>query len=502
MRWVNQPAICSGLEAMEQPDKCMIKVPTMTQMSMCTTSQRIVKLVGWPVQVEDLNCHRSCIHNELRSLSGRVLQVTTVSNKSIYHLVMEEAVLLAHQIKLRNPHVGDIISLFPTHKKKAYRRAMNSLLELPLRKADASISAFVKYEKLSIMERDGDPRMIQARNQRFNLELGKWTRNIEKTLYQLRDEMGWQVVAKGMNQQRRAWELKKRWDRYQNPEAVSLDLSRWDMHCNQDLIKVMHRFYMEVSPSTDLQRMLEYQLINKGYTRNGIKYSRPGGVMSGDMTTAVGNCVLVLSMILAYKRATKGKWTILDDGDDFVIIGNKEDLSMDRLDQWFKVLGHSLKVEGTTTKFNQIKFCQSKPMFHHGMWEMVPDPRKVLSSAFMYPESKADQRYRAQIYHARAILHQGQPILGPLFRKLHTKFYNVYREIVNPGELTQLDYQLRVDGRTKVTILDIDPESRLQMEVMWGINPTIQEILEGVEIPDIGSPIHQEIIKLDCLVVV
>lgn len=449
----------------------------------CTSKRYLVKLVlptAW-----DLSCHSPCLHNEVRSLKFRVLEKTPDPHMPTINLLMKQAVVMAKKLGFTAPLVGEeLISCFPVARRKIYRRAADSLKAKPLLRSDAFVKAFVKSEKLQIKENNKDPRMIQARSVRFNLSLAQFSRALEHKLYQMRDTDGTRLVAKGQNMRARAATLKQIWEKYEQPAALSLDLSRWDKHCNVELIKVMHKFYLTALPDAEHQALLTAQLKNVGVTTNGVWYKRPGGVMSGDMTTALGNCILLIIIQLTFRKDFLSKqphlkpWSLYDDGDDHVIIGEKSVLELIKapMEEWFNLVGHKMTVDGHTTNFNQITFCQHKPLQHHGLLEMMPNPSKVLATAMIVPGAKDATVYLPEVWAARALLHQGQPILGPFFRILSKRFPPGSMRWGN--QLTGLEFQMRMDRRTKLTLEDVEVDTRAMVEEMWNISPEDQVQLE------------------------
>lgn len=388
---------------------------------------------------------------------------------------------------------AELVNQFPQRKRKAYWKAWHSLQESPLSGRDSHVTAFIKAEKKEILGKDPDPRMIQFRSMRFNLALGAYTRPLEKLLYQLKDRFGLRYFAKGLNWRQRAEALKTCWDRYTNPRALSLDLSRWDAHCSEELLKVGHYFTTLLFPDPELKELLRCQLRNRGSSRAGMRYKCPGGVMSGDMTTAYGNCVLVLLIIKTMLRQLgprlKSYVSAQIDGDDYVLIGEEEDIKVvsEYISQWFLACGHELKVEGFTDKFENIVFCQSKPLYHHGMWDMVADPLKTIQRSLCIPggfcrTQEAARAYLGEICYMRAILHQGQPVLGPLFHRLSHQFPRTTK-LADTYWNVKMDVFKSFDARQKIYIRDVEPESRLMFEQSWGLSPQQQAEYEALQVP-------------------
>lgn len=433
-----------------------------------------------------VNTHKACLHNEYRACRNRVVAKTSPPSQTLTlacgNLMRHLATRLYPKVQMYN-NMPELIKTFPAQKRKKYTQSLLSLLAEPLSQRDWQIKAFVKSEKLKIEERDGDPRMIQARSMRFNLEIGMYTKAVEKALYHLVDpdyqEIGVHlpIVAKGRNLYQRAQDLRAMWELMEDPVALSLDLSRWDMHVTTPLMKnVMHTFYEELIQHPWFQQLLLKQLNNRAVTENGLTYTNECGVTSGDMTTALGNCVAVLAILLLFRKLMRlcaeeiargasllqmlenvvgtvfislpmdaqlsqfltmagaflsdkriqvsmlkiNAMLIYDDGDDHVMMVARElyEMCAALLPPWWDLMGHVVKVEGYTDQFHKILFCQHKPFQANGRWVMCPDPYKVMATSCVVTGKNLEKPavYLETVWRARSMLHQDVPVLSRFFR--------------------------------------------------------------------------------------
>jgi len=460
-----------------------------------------------------------------------------------------------------------LVATFPAQKRRKYTQCLNSLLAEPLNKRDWLIKAFVKSEKLKIEQKDGDPRMIQARSMRFNLEIGMYTKAVEKALYHLKDpqleKLGVHLplIAKGRNLYQRAQDLRRMWDLMERPVALSLDLSRWDMHVTKPLMElVMHPFYKSLLQNEWFSQLLSRQVNNRAVTEGGLVYTNECGVTSGDMTTALGNCVAVVVIVLLFRRVmqwcaqnveqgtletaiqesvdglgsinqnkrmlrfitTAGRhltelqtrrkllkntgMLIYDDGDDHVMLVEKDLYAVcaELLPEWWRMMGHEMKVEGHTEKFHQILFCQHKPFLTPRGWVMCPDPYKVMATSNIVTGLNLEnpRRYLETVWRARALLHQDVPVLARFFLRnawkernlmgiAHLKhaaggIYQLMRNKV-PGkwllEESEVDAKMEeiLKRRPKDPLLT--PEMRQMFTEQWNITPHHQRLMEEWEVP-------------------
>lgn len=382
--------------------------------------------------------HAGCPCNELRSLRTRVLMDTPEPDKWLLDEVRRDAVVLGAKLQTSPVDYEQLISMFPSHKRKAYTRAYEDLKHRPLDiRRDGFVTGFIKAERvvcgpqdhmpemLDPLEVGKDPRMIQFRSMRFNLAFGRYTRPLERKLYQIRCPVaGTRIIAKGLNPHRRGALLKRVWEFYKVPLALSMDLHRFDAHVHLRFLELLHDLYLAAIGSDEFERLLKAQLMNRGRTMGGFKYKTMGGVMSGDMTTALGNCAIVVLIYETLRRLLPAKlqrWTLVDDGDDHVIIGEQDVIKFlaNILPSFWACLGHQLKVVGLVDRLPDVVFCQHRPMQVGGYTIMVPDIKKTLSTTLSIPGRVTDPYlWLQQVAYCRAIVHAGVPVLGPLFARL------------------------------------------------------------------------------------
>lgn len=278
--------------------------------------------------------------------------------------------------------------LYAGRKRTIYERAATSLLELPLEKKDAEISVFVKAEKVNVTETsDKAPRAIQPRAPRYNVELGCYTKPIEKRIYRaIGKVMGMTTVAKGLNAEERGELIERKWTRFNDPVAVGLDASRFDQHCSASALKWEHSVYKYCyGGDKDLKRLLNWQVYNsgRGYTPDGkVKYKTDGCRMSGDMNTALGNCLLMCGMVYSYSLLVglEGEIELINDGDDCVVFMESSNLAkfLSCLETWFTSVGFTMKVEKPVYTLEKVEFCQAHPVFDGEKYIMVRDIRAAL----------------------------------------------------------------------------------------------------------------------------
>lgn len=379
---------------------------------------------GWPVY----GVNSQCVHNELIALLKR----TIVPLNCAVPRELVACLKWLPNIPLQPEHDPlKLVAMFGQSKRKRYR----SLYGLtPLDHADPwnRITAFTKRERIPIAKRGKPkaPRLIQARTPTYNWILAAYTKPLEHHLYQWKIN-GWRVIAKGLNLHERAQTLHSIWSSFTNPVCISMDASDWDGHCGKLLLQVEHKYYRMVFGEDPLLcSLLRAQLRNKGRTLCGLTYELEGARMSGDMNTALGNCVLAALLAiyslesLAPNALRARRAHVFCDGDDTLIIAERSvaETIIHGAPRLYQALGHALRIDGVANSFGEIEFCQHKPLcLSNGKWVMVPNPQKVLQTAFMATgDNSFNPAYYGTLWDLRARIHKGVPVYDRLFRRLAT----------------------------------------------------------------------------------
>lgn len=325
--------------------------------------------------------HHSSIVNLERGLLTRVFY-RNVDGNMVLTPRPQEGVFkerLGHVLNLLKSHLSPTIPiphrqfplLYKDRRQKVYMEAVESLEIKSLTRKDAQIKAFVKAEKICIQsKRDPDPRVIQPRDPRYNVEVGRYLKPIEKDLYQAVARVFHEpTIFKGFNAHDSGRLMKAKWDKYTKPVAVGLDASRFDQCVSRQALQWEHSIYLHMFKNRpELQRLLEWQIANTGvgYCRDGkLRYSVDGCRMSGDMNTALGNCLIMCALVYAYcEHVGVKKYSLANNGDDCIVIMHQRDLGKftSVLGAWFDDLGFAMKVEDPVYELEEIEFCQTHPV--------------------------------------------------------------------------------------------------------------------------------------------
>jgi hypothetical protein len=293
-------------------------------------------------------------------------------------------------------------------------------------------------------------RFIAAMDRRGNLDFrrvigGIETRFLKSRGFELSTPGHQRVFMKGLNTTDRAIALRLAWERFLAPVAYMLDASRFDATVRKELHKAKFHMYMHMLSKegrAHLARIIPYYLHPKYAATNGIKLKVEGMLMSGVMDTSLtANMVMwmlhslfrlaclnlhgvgdiVREAIPTFPTVALGEydWTVLLDGDDCVVLseGALVTTLTPLINPFYALFGIDMRVEGVVHRFEDIEFCQSKPVeFICGKYKMVRDYRKVVSSVMCSGKwtklNSYDLKYRlATIGVCETILNLGIPVL-------------------------------------------------------------------------------------------
>lgn len=444
--------------------------------------------------------HENCICNEYTSLRNRVLGNVPGTTQTGEALLAAEARRLKQELPKTSTMTPEaFVSKYTGRRKTRYQNALDSLKKRPLHiHAESRLSSFVKAEKIDPTAKvNPDPRMIQARNSRFNLSIGVYLRPIEHELYRLTDSFMLPVLGKGLNQKQRAEYLKQKMDCFVNPVVYSIDASRFDQHVSEQQLKFEQDIYKHCNSDPYFAKLLSYQIKNRGFTQSGLKYKCRAGRMSGDMQTAVGNCLLMLAMSRAAMRYSGvSRYSLFVDGDDTLIIFDQTDEAKLKLKECFLEFGHEIKLENRATRLEHVNWCQSKPVCVDGQWQFVADWRKVISSAsagtryWADPKARYDMGY--SVGQCLLALYEGVPVFQKFCERLCSKG-TINRDIYESDMMykvraTKLASQLgQLHGRPVSTSTRLSFQEAFDMTIMeqlalekrleqWSIGDGLQDV--------------------------
>lgn len=378
-----------------------------------------------------------------------------------------------------------VVSKYVGRKKTIYENAMKSLLMEQVNSLDAQLRAFVKAEKVPPNKA---PRCIQPRSPRHCLEVGRYIKHIEHRLYEdVADVFGdGPTVMKGYNVQRVGRICAGKWYSFNKPVALGLDAVKFDMHVCPEVLRWEHNIYLKIyNHNPNLRRLLNRQMNNvgRGFCADGkVKYAFKGKRCSGDMNTALGNCLIMCAMVYSYSRERGVHVKLMNNGDDCVVFMEQEDLSRFQtgLSEWFLALGFRMEAEAPVYDIHQIEFCQMRPIKTTNGWTMVRNIPKTMhkDSLCLLPlrNEREMREWLGAIGDCGQSLTHGVPVMSAYYRMFGR----------NGTKRTKFGEQLLLHAGARMLSAGIDrtedeiiPEARFGVWEAWGILPDHQVALEN-----------------------
>lgn len=383
----------------------------------------------------------------------------------------------------------EFLGYYSGRRLLCYERAVASLETSPITREDFGVrNAFVKAEKINFTAKaDPAPRIIQPRDPRYNVEVGCYLRHLEHKIYDaIAGVYGGPTVMKGYTAAGVASNLRDMWEQFQQPVAVGLDASRFDQHVRPEMLSWEHSVYAECYRGENrrhLSWLLSGQIRNKCSLRcqdGSAKYEVFGSRMSGDMNTALGNCLIMTALVHRLASERNINLRLGNNGDDCVIILEARDLSrlMCGLEDWFLEYGFKMKIEEPVYEFEAIEFCQSHPVIIGGKWLMVRNPYICLSKDGCcvvkdYGWGSAARAWLASVGECGLSMSGGVPILQDYYTAM-IRNGSVKRDMAVVCETGMF---MLSKGMT-LSYTEVDDDARVSFYRAFGISPTHQRELE------------------------
>jgi len=406
---------------------------------------------------------------------------------------------IANSIDVSKLSYKDFVSLYDGKRKCRYQTAVDTLVADPLCSKDAYIKAFVKAELISVTsdhynpvlrkvvsgKPDPAPRAISPRSPRYNVEVGRFLRPLEHKIYgAIAGLFGGKTVAKGMNATETAAVLVEMFNEFDDPVAIMLDAHRFDQHVGVDCLKWEHSVYNEIYNDPNLRRFLKMQLKNRirFICRDGMVICvLDGRRMSGDMNTALGNCLIMCVLIYHYLQTLKIRGRLLNNGDDCTVVMSRknEEEFVAGVAAYFLDYGFTMKVEKPVYVLEEIEFCKTQPVWNgteYVMCRKFPDCVDKDSISFLpINNDQSLNNYYHDLGACGQALTSGLPVLS--------KFYAMLSRFAGSAKGFNRD----ISQRTGMEILSwrmirrdspITERARYSFYLAFGITPSEQIDLE------------------------
>jgi len=202
--------------------------------------------------------------------------------------------------------------------------------------------------------------------------------------------------------------------------------------------------------------------------------------MSGDMNTALGNCLIMTALVhrLAEERGVKVR--LANNGDDCTVIMERRDYArfVNGLKEWFHAYGFNMKVEDRVDHFEKIEFCQARPVWDGSSWTMVRNPFVCMSKDGCcvvkdYGWGKAARTWLASVGECGMSMVGGLPVLQEYYSAfLRNGSTRKDLDVVRQTGMYMLSRGMKREYGT------VSDDARVSFYVAFGITPTQQRELE------------------------
>lgn len=450
--------------------------------------------------------HNNNLMNILRGLRERVFAVERDGElhqppkpkAGAFNKLSQFRVRLFRVLNHCNPFTyQEFIDTYQGSKRTRYEMAYDSLVSCSLTIRDATLKTFVKAEKINLSKKvDPAPRVIQPRDPRYNLSVGRYIKPLEHKLYAAIGRLfEGPTVMKGYNAEQVASHIVRKWGKFRRPVAIGLDASRFDQHVSKDALEWEHSVYNGICKSGELARLLRWQIDNHGvcYTEEAkIKYKVQGCRMSGDMNTALGNCLLMCAMVWTFLQELGVYGELVNNGDDCVLFVEEQSVQrvMDRLPSWFLDMGFTMKVEEPVSNINKVEFCQTNPICVNGTWVMVRNPIVAMAKDTMCIKPNHSSLVPSYYSWCSAVGKCGMSLCGgvPVMQDFYQRMIELGRPtkgVQGFGDMsTGFEFLARNMHRQYTSIT---AQTRYQFWEAFGITPDMQEALESA-IREVDDP--------------
>jgi len=364
-----------------------------------------------------------------RKVDGAFVQPPQVSTRTMFAKLGRFGNRLSRSFGARPARISpeQFVEMYSGRKRKLYEGAANRLLLTGLLRKYGYVMAFVKLEKVKFNKA---PRCIQPRTPEYNVALGTFLKPIEHKMYRalaLAAGMETPVVAKGMNANEVGALIQAKWERFDTPVAVGLDATAFDQHVGVSALKFEHSVYkalFKYDPDfSELLTLLQWQIDNKGfgYCFDGfLKYRIKGRRFSGDMNTAMGNCIIMCAIVSTFLKNSGVKHDFVNNGDDCVVFLEERDLYvMSGFREFALSLGFVIVQEEPVRVIERVEFCQQRPVWVDGQYRMIRNQdtarEKDSMSLLHHQDAQSVRKWLRAVGECGLALCSGVPVMQAMY---------------------------------------------------------------------------------------
>lgn len=386
---------------------------------------------------DDVVTHNNSLANLCRGVGERVLYTnrqlklpTVVAYDGVFseRLGVYKRLLVTGLGRQSPVSRQDFVNYYKGPRRTLYQKAADSLVYKPVGPRDSRLKTFIKAEKINLsLKPDPALRVIQPRDPRFNVEVGKYLLPLEHKIYDAIDKLFTRpTIMSKYNSLQQACVIHDHFTRFPDCAVIGLDASRFDQHVSVPALQFEHSVYNELFNSPELRKLLRMQLKNRGVARGNdgwFKYEKKGSRMSGDMNTSLGNKLLMCFMAKAYIDHVGVDIGFVNNGDDCLLFVSRKYLSkLDGLEEYFRDFGFNIVREKAVFEMEHIEFCQCKPVKVNGVWRMIRSVKtslvKDVTAVSLGHDITQYRRWLFDVAGCGLAFGRDLPVMGSFYRML------------------------------------------------------------------------------------
>lgn len=430
-------------------------------------------LMGLGVLGHQPKVYAQCVHAEAEAIRKRV------GVKTLYHENPDRVHHFWRQHGLQNPgnKTGDFwdaiddaqhfyvplaftewLHLWPMGLRIRLRAARVLLDRHGLVKSDYLVKAFVKLETTTsnpvtgVFKRSA-PRLIQGRSDAVKAATGPFFRGVGKALARHFGIDRQVCYASGKSAEEVSiWFNACVADGF---VPFTADGEKWDCATSPPALAALEPIYAEFKPPHVVKQFLaSRQKPIHGMTNRGIRFSRTGGVCSGDGDTSVGNTTI--HAMIWYAIAKENSW----DSDQLrVIIAGDDSLAFVRPDMLARLRTVSIetfaragyKLVETLCSIDTARFCSGRFWeILPGQYKFGPSPGRVLSK-LMWSTTKYGPMARRRWLRGTALSMENSAAHVPVLAFFISMTLNLTEGIRRPIFPKLWEERIKADSKTAMT---------------------------------------------------
>jgi hypothetical protein len=319
---------------------------------------------------------------------------------------------------------------------------------------------------------------------------------------------GCRVFSKGLTSSQIARGLRESYDMFDDPVVPSMDCSKFDKTVGELLMLKKFDFYACLLDADAADKMSQYlELYLHPWCRSKIGYSyKPNSQLwSGAFDTSLTGNVCMLLIYSALRRALNGDLCpkgLLDaipsiagpplkshdmmvkiNGDDCLVILERETYQRfaSSVEPFFALFGLNVRVDGVANSFEEVQWCQHRPVRCGDRWRMVRQPEKVFlttaaGTKFVSESVQSQKDFLYTVGYCELLLNPGVPVIQEYAAMCMRVAVGGH---INYDQLRE-NHRVAVEEKAGNTPHEesISYSARLSFEQAWGLNPLAQYDLE------------------------